>query len=59
MIRLLHRWWMAMQKPDAEPVRPLVAPDAERAAELERRRKAIEFKPSQGFIHERFHERRG
>lgn len=37
-----------------EPVRPAVTTDQERAAELERRRDAIKFRPTQGFIHERF-----
>lgn len=59
MFALLRRCWRAMRKPDAlEPVRPIVAPDPERTAGLERLRKDIKFKPSQGFIHERFHERR-
>lgn len=59
LIRQRLRTLLRLEPNDAlEPVRPIVANDSESAAELERRRDAITFKPTQGFIHERFHERR-
>lgn len=54
-MRVLRRLFRALCKPDdcadpAQPLRPRVTPDAERAAELQRRRDAVALPKRDGFM---------
>ena len=42
-----------MTKIDSLPVRPRVTPDPERAAELQRRMEALQYRPETGFHRDR------
>lgn len=42
-----------MTKSDSLPVRPRVTPDPERAAELQRRMEALQYRPETGFHRDR------
>ncbi|WP_153067027.1 hypothetical protein [Steroidobacter cummioxidans] len=42
-----------MTKPDSLPMRPRVTPDPERAAELQRRIDALQYRPETGFHRDR------
>lgn len=42
-----------MRQSDALPVRPRVTPDPERAAELQRRFEALQYRPETGFHRDR------
>ncbi|MFC4310041.1 hypothetical protein ACFPN2_13200 [Steroidobacter flavus] len=42
-----------MTKSDSLPVRPRVTPDPERAAELQRRIEALQYRPETGFHRDR------
>lgn len=42
-----------LRQTDALPVRPRVTPDPERAAELQRRIEALQYKPETGFHRDR------
>jgi hypothetical protein len=46
-------------KGDAMPVRPRVTPDPQRAAELQRRIEALQYRPETGFHRDRLQARAG
>jgi hypothetical protein len=46
-------------KVDALPVRPRVTPDPQRAAELQRRIEALQYRPETGFHRDRLQARGG
>jgi hypothetical protein len=46
-------------KADAVPVRPRVTPDPERAAELQRRIEALQYRPEVGFHRDRLQMKAG
>lgn len=46
-------------KGDAVPVRPRVTPDPERAAELQRRIEALQYRPEIGFHRDRLQAKAG
>jgi hypothetical protein len=46
-------------KGEAVPVRPRVTPDPERAAELQRRIEAVQYRPETGFHRDRLQARGG
>jgi hypothetical protein len=46
-----------MTKIDSLPVRPRVTPDPERAAELQRRIDALQYRPETGFHRDRLQEK--
>jgi hypothetical protein len=46
-------------KADALPVRPRVTPDPERAAELQRRIEALQYRPEVGFHRDRLQMKAG
>ena len=46
-------------KVEAVPVRPRVTPDPERAAELQRRIEALQYRPETGFHRDRLQKKAG
>ena len=48
-----------MTKIDSLPVRPRVTPDPERAAELQRRMEALQYRPETGFHRDRLQGKAG
>lgn len=48
-----------LKQSDALPVRPRVTPDPERAAELQRRIEALQYRPETGFHRDRLQARAG
>lgn len=48
-----------MRQSESLPVRPRVTPDPERAAELQRRIDALQYKPETGFHRDRLQDKSG
>ncbi len=55
--RLGGKVMFRMTKIDSLPVRPRVTPDPERAAELQRRIDALQYRPETGFHRDRLQEK--